>query len=74
MGELLEIASWVGTPIGGICAVAFAAACFFMGGGFSPTSLFRNEQSGCSSVRYPLSACKRRWLSCVDGMHECLVF
>jgi hypothetical protein len=33
MGELLEIASWVGTPIGGICAVAFAAACFFMGGG-----------------------------------------
>ena len=23
MGELLEIASWVGTPIGGICAVIF---------------------------------------------------
>jgi hypothetical protein len=30
MGELLEIASWVGTPIGGICAVAFVAACFFL--------------------------------------------
>jgi hypothetical protein len=29
MGELLEIASWVGTPIGGICAVAFVAAVFF---------------------------------------------
>ena len=31
MGELLEIASWVGTPIGGICAVVFVAACFFYG-------------------------------------------
>jgi hypothetical protein len=31
MGELLEIASWVGTPIGGICAVLFVAACFFYG-------------------------------------------
>jgi hypothetical protein len=31
MGELLEIASWVGTPRGGICAVAFVAACFFYG-------------------------------------------
>ncbi len=29
MGELLEIASWVGTPIGGICAVIFVAAVFF---------------------------------------------
>jgi hypothetical protein len=31
MGELLEIASWVGTPLGGICAVAFVAALFFYG-------------------------------------------
>ena len=31
MGEILEIASWVGTPIGAICAVAFLAACFFYG-------------------------------------------
>jgi hypothetical protein len=29
MGELLEIASWVGTPIGGICAIAFVTAMFF---------------------------------------------
>jgi len=37
MGELLEIASWVGTPLGGICAVAFVTAmtCFFMDGGSS---------------------------------------
>ena len=31
MGELLEIASWVGTPLGGIVAVAFVAALFFYG-------------------------------------------
>jgi hypothetical protein len=31
MGEILEIASWVGTPIGGICAVAFVIALFFFG-------------------------------------------
>jgi hypothetical protein len=31
MGELLEIASWVGTPLGGICAVAFVTAMFFYG-------------------------------------------
>lgn len=31
MGELLEIASWVGTPLGGICAVAFVTAVFFYG-------------------------------------------
>ena len=31
MGELLEIASWVGTPLGGICAVAFVTALFFYG-------------------------------------------
>jgi hypothetical protein len=74
MGELLEIASWVGTPIGGIARLPLCQLVFFMGGGFSATSLFRKEQSGCSSVRYPLGACRRSWLSCVDGMHECLVF
>ena len=31
LGEILEIASWVGTPLGAICAVAFVAACFFYG-------------------------------------------
>ena len=31
MGEILEIASWVGTPLGGTVAVAFAAALFFYG-------------------------------------------
>ena len=31
MGELLEIASWVGTPLGGIVAVAFVTALFFYG-------------------------------------------
>jgi|GEM_PF-1132951 hypothetical protein len=31
MGELLEIASWVGTPLGGVVAVAFVAAMFFYG-------------------------------------------
>jgi len=31
MGELLEIASWVGTPVGGVVAVAFVAAMFFYG-------------------------------------------
>ena len=31
LGEILEIASWVGTALGGICAVAFAAALFFYG-------------------------------------------
>jgi hypothetical protein len=29
MGELLEIASWVGTPFGGVVAVAFVTAMFF---------------------------------------------
>ncbi len=31
MGEILELASWAGTPIGGICAVAFVTALFFFG-------------------------------------------
>ena len=31
MGEILEIASWVGTPIGGICAIAFVIALYFFG-------------------------------------------
>jgi hypothetical protein len=31
MGELLEIASWVGTPLGGVVAVIFVAALFFYG-------------------------------------------
>jgi hypothetical protein len=31
LGEILEIASWVGTPLGAICAIAFVAACFFYG-------------------------------------------
>ena len=31
MGELLEIASWVGTPLGGVVAVAFVTALFFYG-------------------------------------------
>jgi hypothetical protein len=31
LGELLEIASWVGTPLGGICAVAFVTVMFFYG-------------------------------------------
>jgi hypothetical protein len=31
MGELLEISSWVGTPIGGVCAVAFVIAAYFYG-------------------------------------------
>jgi hypothetical protein len=31
LGEILEIASWVETPLGAICAVAFVAACFFYG-------------------------------------------
>jgi hypothetical protein len=40
LGEILEIASWVGTPLGAICAVAFVAACFFfMGDGSSRISL-----------------------------------
>ena len=29
MGELLEIASWVATPLGAVVAVAFVAAIFF---------------------------------------------
>jgi hypothetical protein len=29
MGELLDIASWVGTPLGGICAVIFVTVMFF---------------------------------------------
>jgi hypothetical protein len=31
MGELLELASWAGTPLGGVCAVAFVAVLFFYG-------------------------------------------
>ena len=31
MGEILEIASWVGTPIGAVCAVAFVVALYFFG-------------------------------------------
>jgi hypothetical protein len=31
MGELLEIASWVGTPLGGVTAIAFVTAIFFYG-------------------------------------------
>ena len=31
MGEILSIASWVGTPLGGVVAVAFVTAMFFYG-------------------------------------------
>ena len=31
MGSILDIASWVGTPIGGICAAVVVAALFFYG-------------------------------------------
>ena len=31
MGEILEIASWVGTPVGAVCAIAFVASLFFYG-------------------------------------------
>jgi hypothetical protein len=31
MGELLEIASWVATPIGAVCAIAAVAALYFFG-------------------------------------------
>ena len=31
MGEILSIASWVGTPLGGVVAVAACAAAFFYG-------------------------------------------
>jgi hypothetical protein len=31
LGELLEIASFVGTPVGAVIAVAFCAAAFFYG-------------------------------------------
>ncbi|HEX3495909.1 MAG TPA: hypothetical protein VHT02_01835 [Methylocella sp.] len=32
MGELLDIASWVGSsPIGAVCAIAFVAVLFFYG-------------------------------------------
>lgn len=31
MGEILEIASWVGTPIGAVTAVAFVVALYFFG-------------------------------------------
>ena len=31
MGELLEIASWVGTPVGAVCAIAFVVAAYFYG-------------------------------------------
>ena len=31
MGEILEIASWVGTPIGAVTAVAFCVAMYFFG-------------------------------------------
>lgn len=31
MGELLELASWVGTPIGAVCGIAFVAALYFFG-------------------------------------------
>ncbi len=31
MGEPLEIASFVGTPIGGVCAIAFISALYFSG-------------------------------------------
>src|ERR1700730_10725574 len=37
MGEILSIASWVGTPLGGVVAVAFVTAMFFYGRwGLSP--------------------------------------
>ena len=26
MGEILELASWVATPIGAVCAIAFVAS------------------------------------------------
>jgi hypothetical protein len=35
MGEILELASWVATPLGAVCAIAFVASLFFMGGGSS---------------------------------------
>ncbi len=31
MGEILELASWIGTPIGAVCAVAFVVAIYFYG-------------------------------------------
>ena len=31
MGEILSLASWVGTPLGGICAIAFVTALYFYG-------------------------------------------
>jgi hypothetical protein len=31
MGEILSIASWVGTPLGGVVAVAACVAAFFYG-------------------------------------------
>jgi hypothetical protein len=74
MGELLEIESWVGTPMGGTCAVCLCGSLFFYGRWVLTDKPVSKGQSGCRSVRYPLGACKRSWLSCVDGMHECLVF
>jgi len=35
IGEILEVASFVATPLGAILAVSVAAAAFFYGGGFS---------------------------------------
>lgn len=31
MGEILEIASFVGTPLGAVLAIAFVAALYFFG-------------------------------------------
>ena len=31
MGEILELASWVATPIGAVCAIAFVASLYFYG-------------------------------------------
>jgi hypothetical protein len=31
MGEILELASWVGTPVGAVCAIAFMAGLYFYG-------------------------------------------
>jgi len=31
MGQILEMASWVTTPIGAVCAIALVAGVFFYG-------------------------------------------
>ena len=43
MGAILSIASWVGTPLGGVVAVALWLLYFFMGGGSSQICLKRSR-------------------------------